>query len=60
MQTAPEFSDAVKMWLDWMNNEAQRIESKAVVLVGHNVRTFDLRLLVNQGKRHGVNVVDPK
>jgi len=58
LQTAPEFSDAVKMWLDWMNNEAQRIESKAVVLVGHNVRTFDLRLLVNQGKRHGVNVVD--
>ena len=57
-RTAPEFSHSVKMWLDWINNEAQRTYSRAVVLVGHNVRTFDLRLLIHQGKRHGVNVVD--
>ena len=56
LRGAPEFPDCVKSWLDWVNEEAQKTRSKAVVLVGHNVRTFDLRLLINQGKRLGVNV----
>jgi DNA polymerase III epsilon subunit-like protein len=56
LRNAPEFSVAVNKWLDWVEEESLKLHCNAVLLVGHNIRTFDLRMLINQGHRNKVDV----
>ena len=56
LKTAPEFDAAMGSWVTWIAAQAEKYQCATVILVGHNIRAFDLRLLINQGNRLSVDV----
>ena len=56
LKTAPEFDSAMGSWVTWIAEQAEKYTCATIILVGHNIRAFDLRLLINQGNRLSVDV----
>jgi len=57
LRNSPIFQDVINNWFQWIASKLQQEQCSEVILMGHNIRGFDLRLLFHEGSRKKVNIL---
>jgi len=58
LKHAPKPIEAITNFVKWINARKEEKNAKEVILYGHNLRRYDLKLLITEADRQGIDLIE--